>query len=972
MNNRIGKCIVCLFAMVVLANQSICSEDDVSVQAAKLPTELGTPFADNAILQQGMKVPVWGWSNPGTGITVEFQGQKKTIKAGDNQKWMVELDPLKASFEPATMTITESSGAKVVITNILVGEVWLASGQSNMNRPVSKTDVGVLGPPTRAGLATIRQCNAASSPAMHPIERVRGVWSTNWMTLNAISYSFAHKLQEELDVPVGIVHCAVGETSIRTWTPRCGFAEGQDEYTKEIYQGILKTDPTTPEHKKAWGDFYQGIEDGLAKNKELVAQGKEAKRITGQPPGNMASTRDNTWMFNGMMHPMTPYAIRGALWNQGYHSMYEGIVYYNNLHSLITGWRKEWNRPDLPVYFHQFYTPGEGDLSPSLAPVAEMRLGTWLARDIPNADMVIQIDIGGEIHYKNKALPGLRFANMALKKQYPQTVLKNGKKAADLVVHGPMFKSYKVDGNQVIVELEHTDGDLLVAETGTQRSKIAEPTIIPNGEDKVKLFYLAGEDRVWHPASMKISGEKVIVTSPGVPKPRGISYATGGVAWQPNLYNRALLPTAPFIYYDNKLVTSKDWPGSVLKIAGQKEELPDSENKELQFRNLPLLSGQFREDAVFQADAPVTIWGSVRAWGIHQDQPEKGVCKVLFEFGDLKKTIDVTPEMREWQVVVPPMKASAEPRTLKVAFTQDGKVVHERVCPNIVYGDVFYVAGPSQAQKAKSKSGASVAQPSGQIVRMMLNRSKRSAQSLQFRYTVSVSTKSNTSNSSIWEDASGEPGTLGHAIAAKTKRPVGIIFMETKGEKPPLKDWMPLEAIKQVPGLIDDYKQLASIHPGNEFYDANVRRYVADWKKYWSEYVPQMIATAKVPDGAPWGAEYPTLGAGVNTTASSTWNVSVLSFTPASLKGVIFLGYPELFKDGREKTFGPELTAMANCWKARFSEPDPHFFYTVPAKALVPEFTSPDGIKGKSTAVELGQWDDLGTLVDQVVREMHN
>jgi hypothetical protein len=302
----------------------------------------------------------------------------------------------------------------------------------------------------------------------------------------------------------------------------------------------------------------------------------------------------------------------------------------------------------------------------------------------------------------------------------------------------------------------------------------------------------------------------------------------------------------------------------------------------------------------------------------------------------------------------------------------DGEVVHERICPNIVFGDVFYVAAPSSEKQkpGKTKSVIPEAASSGQIVRMMLNKSKRSAQDIPFRYTVSVSTKSNTSNSSIWEDASGVPATLGHAIAAKTKRPVGIIFMQVKGDNPPLKDWMPIEALKQLPALSDDYKQLASIQPGNELYDANVRRYVSDWKSYWIKYIPEMIATAKMPDGASWGSKYPEMDAGVTTKASSTWNVSTLSFTPASLKGIIFMSYPELFKDGKGASFGQELTALANGWKARFGEPDPHFFYIVPSKKLVPEYTRPGEIRGKNTAIELDQWEDIAPLIDKISMEI--
>ena len=245
---------------------------------------------------------------------------------------------------------------------------------------------------------------------------------------------------------------------------------------------------------------------------------------------------------------MIPYAIRGCIWNQGYANMNEGLVYYNNLHSMIRGWRELWGRPELPVYFHQFYCPGQKggwDNSPSVDGTAEMRLGTWLARDIPHTGMASQIDIEGAIHYGNKTLPGQRLALHALKNQYGKDV------AAD----GPMFKSYEVKGNELTVTLDHADGGLVVAETGTNsKSGLAIPSLIPNGADQVKLFYLAGGDRVWHPARIvKIDGDKVTVSSPAVEEPRGVSYATGGVGNQPNLYNKSLLPATPFIQYDNDL-----------------------------------------------------------------------------------------------------------------------------------------------------------------------------------------------------------------------------------------------------------------------------------------------------------------------------------------------------------------------------------------------------------------------------------
>ena len=141
----------------------------------------------------------------------------------------------------------------------------------------------------------------------------------------------------------------------------------------------------------------------------------------------------------------------------------------------------------------------------------------------------------------------------------------------------------------------------------------------------------------------RIDGEKVIVTSPGVKKPRGISYGTGGIGFAPNLYNKALLPMTPFIYFDNAVVTSETWPDEKLKVAGETID-PATVGKIYEYRKMPLLSVQFRDHAVLQADKPVTIWGSTRNYGEWQPGPEEGDCKVHFEFGDIKKTIDVTPE----------------------------------------------------------------------------------------------------------------------------------------------------------------------------------------------------------------------------------------------------------------------------------------------------------------------------------------
>ena len=952
--------LVGLVASVALNAGAANTPDENAIPAI----DLGAPFGDNAVLQREMKVPVWGWSKPGVKVTVQFAGQEKTAAADKDGKWMLQLDKLNASFQPREMVISDNTGKIVTLKNILVGEVWMASGQSNMQWKVQKSSCSKLKVEPRDGVAPIREFEITSVyAALHPIEKATGPWKNgDYGNYSAIAFAFAHKLYDELDVPIGILNCCFSQTAIQAWVPRVGFAGGQDEYTKAIHQKILETDPTTPQHKAAWSEFYQGLADAMKENDARIKNGEPARAIPIKPPGNLSGNRDASWMFNGRLNPVIPYAIRGAIWNQGYANMGEGLPYYHHLHSLVRGWRMRWNMPDLPVYFHQFYGKYFGDKGgdethPLIGGVAEMRLGTWLARDIPNTGMASQIDITGGIHYSHKAVPGQRLALHALKNQYGKEV----------VADGPMYKSYMVKGDKLIVEFDHAQGGLAVAETrsnATDRKNgtgFANPRIIADGDDQVKLFYLAGDDRVWHPADMKLAGDNVILTSPKVKKPRGVSYATGGVGFQVNLYNKALLPMTPFIYYDHKLVTTKTWPDEKLKIAGVVID-PTTIGKKNEYRRMPLLSTQFRENGVFQAGVPVTIWGSaIHPWGYEA----KGKAVVKFSFAGVEKTIPVTPGMREWEVTVPAMKPSAEPKTLKVSFTIDGELAHERVCENIVIGDVWYVAAPPLS------GGVAVKAKSPGIVRMLTRKAKRFQFPRASRYSVCVSTTPKNRFACKWEDASGVAAALGHRIAAKTGKPVGIVFMQSgmhrvKGSPDvnliDLKSWISPDCLNLARSLMEDYKDLGAVTPGNPYYNASVRRYIDKWKKYWSEYVPQMMETKRVPDGVTWGRIL-NLSSSVTSTASQVYNVMTHSFTPGSFKGVIFLSSPKMIEKGQGANYGSELSALANCWKSKFAPrqgsgqgADPMFFYTIPSKALAPKITAPAGIKGKSAFCELGRW----------------
>ncbi len=978
----------CLFmAVVLLASIRVDAAAPPKTEGPRaLAIEMGTPFHDNAILQRGMKVPVWGWSKPGATVTVTFAGQKKTAKVATNGKWMLELDSLKASFEPAEMVIS-GGGKTETLTNILVGEVWMASGQSNMQWIAGKCDVGrylisEMKARVEAGeekLAVIREAKVTDVYAvLQPIQRAKGQWNLDEANFSAISYAFAHTLFQELQVPIGILNCSFSQTAIQAWVPKEGFASGEDEYTKAIYQRVLKADPTTPEHKKAWAGYYAAVEKLMKENEVRLKNGQLPLAATSlDVPGVFKGNRDATWLFNARTSPMIPYAIRGAIWNQGYANSGEGLVYYNNLHSMIRGWRTVWDRPDLPVYFHQFYSNYmKKDVvnTPSVSTTSEMRLGTTMARDIPNAGMASQIDITGAIHYQSKTVPGQRLALHALKNQY-------GKK---IVADGPIFKSYKAQGNKLIVNFDHAEGGLVVAEprndTGKEENGKAvltyyAPRVMENADDKVSLFYLVGKDRVWHPASVTIKGETVELTSSAVKKPLGVSYATAGVGFQPNLYNNALLPMSPFIYFDHKMVTKAEWPDDPMKIVGV--ELDASAGGLMyDYRKMPILGPQFRDNAVLQAGVPITIWGSA----VHDhgtDADGKGV--IHFSFNGIEKTIPVADDnpdvvqlapgetrssgWKEWRVTVPAMAASAEPKTLKVSFTVDGQLAHERIATNIVVGDVWYVAASSM------KVSAPQVKSSGKIVRVMTRKAKGSVSASPRRYSVCVSRTPLNRFASFWADSSGDKASglaaiLGHRIAAKTGNPVGIIYMQ--GGALPLRSWMDHRSLAKAPSLAGPYASITARFPGSESYNSNIKRYVEAWETYWSDYIPTMMAEKRVPDARAWGTYPTTASDDTKTDASQTYNVLMHSFTPAALKGVIFLTTPESFADNEGKLFDEQMTALANGWKTRFGG-DPNFMYTVPSKALAPKITNPSKIRGKSTAIEVSSWTEGHKVVEAAV-----
>ncbi len=459
--------------------------------SARAELKLPAIFGDNMVLQQQQAVPVWGWSTPGAKITVKFAGQSQSAVADASGKWLVKLGKLKASFTPQTLVV--ESGETKVFNNILVGEVWLASGQSNMEMPIQ----GFSGPkPTInaeqelavANYPGIRLFKVERMTAANPrtyLEKYSSWCECSSNTLvatyfSAAAYFFGREIHTNLNVPVGLIASDWGGTRIEPWTPPVGF---------------------------------QSV-PSLAQTK---TSGFETNKL---------SNREPTVLYNAMIAPIVGYALRGAIWYQG-EANRNDTNYDAKMSALIGGWRKVWNEGDFPFYFVQI-APYKyiGNLTNYVAdkdPLPRF----WLqqsraARHIKNTGMIVTTDLVdnlSDIHPRNKKDVGHRLALLALDKTYDK----------DVPSESPAFEKMKVSGNKVMLAFKHTYGGLV--------SKDNQP---------LTWFEIAGADGKFVPAEAKITGKETIeVFAAGLDKPVAVRFAWNQLA-QPNLFNKAGLPAEPF------------------------------------------------------------------------------------------------------------------------------------------------------------------------------------------------------------------------------------------------------------------------------------------------------------------------------------------------------------------------------------------------------------------------------------------
>ncbi|MBM4049900.1 MAG: sialate O-acetylesterase, partial [Planctomycetes bacterium] len=492
--------------------------------AAWAEVKLAKVFGGNMVLQRDMKAPVWGWADPGEQVTVEFAGQKKTATADAKGAWKLTLDPLPASAEPRTVTVTGSiQNQESEIQNVLVGEVWLCSGQSNMQWSVTQS-ADPEKEVAEAKFPQIRFLSIPRVPSGFPATDVQAAWQVcspeTTGAFSACAYFFGRHLHRELNVPVGLINSSWGGTRIEPWTPPVGFAAAPALAT--FHQQVILTDPHSAAYKDTLGKYLADAEAWLKTARQALATEAPLTAMPAYPPplAPLTSHGHPSTLYNGMIHPLVPFALRGAIWYQGESNHREGMLYTEKTKALVGGWRQVWGQGDFPFYYVQIAPYVYGNEDPYILP--EFWEAQTAALSIPNTGMAVIHDIGNvnDIHPKNKQDVGKRLALLALAKTY-------GRK--EVVWSGPTFKEMKIEGGRIRVRFDNAGGGLA--------SRDGKP---------LTYFEVIGEDTEWFvKAEAVIEGDSVLVSAADCKQPLAVRFAWHRNA-EPNLMNKEGLPAGAF------------------------------------------------------------------------------------------------------------------------------------------------------------------------------------------------------------------------------------------------------------------------------------------------------------------------------------------------------------------------------------------------------------------------------------------
>lgn len=478
-----------LFLLPWMVSVVLCSGSAANGQSLTL----ASPFSSDMVFQQQTDAAIWGKATPGekVSIRVSWSGHVYRSVAGHDGRWTTRVRT-PAAGGPHSILV-ESGSESIELDNVLSGEVWICSGQSNMQWKLRgfgldrwREDV------ERATYPNIRYCQVAQVVALESRDSVKAQWSicdpSTAYGYSAVAFFFGRELHEELGVPIGLISVNWGGSTAEAWV-------AEETLRKEL-----------PEFNARMDEFPRIIEETGA----VYPRGQKP------PPG--LNNRDPSVLYNGMIEPLVPFAMRGVIWYQGESNVEHPVQYRTLFPALIKDWRDRWGIGEFPFYYVQI-----APFSYARAPVssAYLREAQMMVLSVPNTGMAVTMDVGNpdNVHPRRKKPVAHRLALLALAKAYGRI---------GLVCSGPLYKGYTVEGDRVRLSFDSVGGGL----------------VSTDGE-ALTHFTIAGDDRVFLPAEAVIEGYTVVVRADAVPAPKAVRYGWGS-ADMPNLSNKEGLPASSF------------------------------------------------------------------------------------------------------------------------------------------------------------------------------------------------------------------------------------------------------------------------------------------------------------------------------------------------------------------------------------------------------------------------------------------
>ncbi len=531
----------------------------VSVAAAEV--KLHPLFSNDMVLQRGLQLPVWGTAAPGEQVTVEFAGQSVSVTADDKGQWLAELAPLEASSEARQLVVKASN--TLTVDGVVVGDVWLASGQSNMDSPLRSGLAAEALPSANDPL--LRFFKVAKAVSVEPLADPKdGQWELSTpetaKDFSAVAYFFAREVRENQNIPVGVISAAWGGTPIKTWMDLGSFkldpaqaaplAEWEAAMTKHLE---VKDQPQImQDYYREMKDWEENVQNPYKAALKTYNAEVAAAKAAGQPaPPKPQLARPEPVMpdptahpapskrpavpsitYNGMIAPLQPYGLKGILWYQGEADVSRGPEYRELFPRLISSWRSSFRQPELPFMFVQLPAYGTDTALVAEEGIPYLRSAQESALVLPGTGMAVTLDIGEakDAHPDNKVHVGHRLALVGRHKVYGEPILSSG----------PVYRSHEIKDGVIRLSFDHVGSGLAIGQAPWRAASMPEAP-----SDRLVGFAIRGSSGPWVEAEARVEGDQIVLSHPSVPEPADAAY---GWAASPivNFYNKEGLPAAPF------------------------------------------------------------------------------------------------------------------------------------------------------------------------------------------------------------------------------------------------------------------------------------------------------------------------------------------------------------------------------------------------------------------------------------------